>query len=82
MHTGNNNGFDVQYLLQIGIFFRPYFELKIHFTQLLEHQKAKVKSLEKQVSNVKLSYADTLKNLEQISDEIHKVRRKKLKKRR
>ncbi|KAL0268374.1 UNVERIFIED_CONTAM: hypothetical protein PYX00_010343 [Menopon gallinae] len=55
---------------------RPYFELKIHFTQLLEQQKAKVKNLERQVSNVKLSYADTLKNLEQISDEIHKTRQK------
>ncbi|KAK6634362.1 hypothetical protein RUM43_011762 [Polyplax serrata] len=55
---------------------RPYFELKIHYNQLLEKQKKKVKSLEKQVTDVKLTYAHTLKNLEQISDEIHKIRQK------
>lgn len=56
-------------------FLRPYFELKIHYNQLLEQQKNKVKSLEKQVSEVKNRYAEALRNLEQISDEIHKVSR-------
>ncbi|CAH1105489.1 unnamed protein product [Psylliodes chrysocephalus] len=55
---------------------RPYYEMKAHFNQLLELQKAKVHSLESQVSTAKLSYADALKNLEQISDEIHQNRKK------
>lgn len=50
--------------------------MKAHFNQLLEHQKAKVHSLETQVSSSKLTYADALRNLEQISDEIHQTRRK------
>lgn len=47
--------------------------MKIYFTQLLEKQKNKIKDLEKQVSYIKGVYSQTLKNLEQISDEIHKV---------
>lgn len=50
--------------------------MKAHFNQLLEHQKHKVQCLESHVANAKLSYADALRNLEQISDEIHKTRSK------
>lgn len=56
--------------------FRPYYEMKAHFHQLLEQQKSKVQTLEGQVQNSKLTYADALRNLEQISDEIHQNRKK------
>ncbi|KAL3286427.1 hypothetical protein HHI36_000935 [Cryptolaemus montrouzieri] len=54
---------------------RPYYEIKAHYNNLLEHQKIKINSYESQVSSVKLTYADALRNLEQISDEIHLRRR-------
>lgn len=50
--------------------------MKAHFNQLLEQQKHKVQCLESQVANAKLSYSDALRNLEQISDEIHRTRSK------
>lgn len=50
--------------------------MKAHFNQLLEQQKHKVQCLEAHVANAKLSYSDALRNLEQISDEIHKTRSK------
>lgn len=53
---------------------RPYYEMKAHFNNLLEHQKLKVQNLETQVSSAKLTYAEALRNLEQISDEIHQSR--------
>lgn len=55
---------------------RPYFEMKAQFNQMLEQQKTKVQNLESQVSTSKLTYADALRNLEQISDEIHRSRSK------
>ncbi|XP_072391797.1 uncharacterized protein [Diabrotica undecimpunctata] len=55
---------------------RPYYEMKAHYNQLLEHQKARVHTLESQVANAKLTYADALKSLEQISDEIHQNRKR------
>ncbi|PSN38730.1 hypothetical protein C0J52_15350 [Blattella germanica] len=53
----------------------PYFEMKAQFNQLLEDQKKRVKSLEHQVGHAKMSYAEALRNLEQISDEIHRTRK-------
>lgn len=50
--------------------------MKAHFNLLLEQQKLKVQSFESQVSNSKLTYAEALRNLEQISDEIHQTRSK------
>lgn len=50
--------------------------MKAHFNQLLEQQKSKVQSLESNVTSAKLTYADALRNLEQISDEIHQNRKK------
>jgi len=56
--------------------------MKAQFNQLLEDQKKRVKGLEQQVGHAKMSYAEALRNLEQISDEIHRVSHinKKLKK--
>ncbi|KAK3927751.1 SH3 domain-binding protein 5-like [Frankliniella fusca] len=53
---------------------RPYFELKSQYNHQMEEQKQRVKKLESQVSQAKASYAEALRNLEQISDEIHKIR--------
>lgn len=50
--------------------------MKAQFNQLLESQRSKVQNLESQVCNAKLTYADALRNLEQISDEIHRTRNK------
>lgn len=50
--------------------------MKAHFNQLLDQQKVKVQNLEAQVVNAKYTYADALRNLEQISDEIHQTRNK------
>lgn len=61
-------------MLKVVLHFRPYYELKAHFNHLLESQKSKVQNLEAQVTNAKLTYADALRNLEQISDEIHQTR--------
>lgn len=50
--------------------------MKAHFNHLLEVQRSRVQNLESQVCNAKLTYADALRNLEQISDEIHRTRSK------
>lgn len=55
---------------------RPYYELKAEFNHMLELQKQRVQALEVQVSASKFTYADALRNLEQISDEIHRSRSK------
>ncbi|CAG9820827.1 unnamed protein product [Phaedon cochleariae] len=63
-------------LSQHEMMFLPYYEMKAHYNQLLEHQKQKVQKLEAEVVTSKSSYADALRNLERISDEIHLNRRK------
>ncbi|NXG40291.1 3BP5L protein, partial [Dromaius novaehollandiae] len=50
---------------------KPYFELKAQFNQILEEHKAKVTALERQVSQAKTRYSVALRNLEQISEQIH-----------
>ncbi|KAK2588960.1 hypothetical protein KPH14_001814 [Odynerus spinipes] len=53
---------------------RPYYEMKAHFNQMLEEQKMKVSALERSVGEAKMTYAEALRNLERISDEIHRTR--------
>lgn len=53
---------------------KPYFELKAQFNHILEEHKAKVLQLEQQVAKVKTSYSIALRNLEQISEQIHAQR--------
>ncbi|XP_044027347.1 SH3 domain-binding protein 5-like [Siniperca chuatsi] len=53
---------------------KPYFELKAQFNQILEEHKAKVVQLEEQVAKVKTRYSVALRNLEQISEQIHAQR--------
>ncbi|KAM6993438.1 uncharacterized protein RBU47_014741 [Passerculus sandwichensis] len=50
---------------------RPYFELKAQFNLRLEEHKSRVTSLEAAVGQAKLRYSVALRNLEQISEEIH-----------
>ncbi|KAG9333508.1 hypothetical protein JZ751_011435 [Albula glossodonta] len=53
---------------------RPYFELKAQFNLILEDHKRKVMQLEDRVSKVKTRYSVALRNLEQISEQIHAQR--------
>ncbi|XP_054619946.1 SH3 domain-binding protein 5-like [Dunckerocampus dactyliophorus] len=53
---------------------KPYFELKAQFNHILEEHKAKVVQLEQHVSKVKTRYSVALRNLEQISEQIHAQR--------
>ncbi|KAK6470013.1 SH3 domain-binding protein 5-like [Huso huso] len=55
---------------------KPYFELKAQFNHILEEHKSKVLELERKVSQVKLRYSLALRNLEQISEQIHARRRR------
>ncbi|XP_017761541.1 PREDICTED: uncharacterized protein LOC108551785 isoform X2 [Eufriesea mexicana] len=54
---------------------RPYYEMKAHFNQMLEEQKLRVSALESSVGEAKMTYAEALRNLEKISDEIHRTRK-------
>lgn len=53
---------------------KPYFELKAQFNHILEEHKATVLRLEEAVSKVKTRYSVALRNLEQISEDIHAQR--------
>ncbi|XP_028159916.1 SH3 domain-binding protein 5-like [Ostrinia furnacalis] len=53
---------------------RPYFEEKARINAALEHQKARIQTLEEQVAEAKQQYSSALRNLERISDEIHRHR--------
>ncbi|XP_037937559.1 uncharacterized protein LOC119671116 isoform X3 [Teleopsis dalmanni] len=52
----------------------PYYETRANFNGLLKTQKGKINELETKVSEAKMSYNDALKNLEQISEDIHRQR--------
>ncbi|CAH4023852.1 unnamed protein product [Pieris brassicae] len=53
---------------------RPYFEEKARINAALEAQKARIQTLEEQVTEAKQKYSSALRNLERISDEIHRHR--------
>lgn len=53
---------------------KPYFELKAQFNHILEESKTKVLQLEQHVAKVKTRYSIALRNLEQISEQIHAQR--------
>uniref|UniRef100_A0AAF5Q5N2 SH3 domain-binding protein 5 n=1 Tax=Wuchereria bancrofti TaxID=6293 RepID=A0AAF5Q5N2_WUCBA len=53
---------------------RHYFEQRIEFTKILEHQKSLILKLESEVRQKKYDYTSSLRNLEQISDAIHEER--------
>ena len=53
---------------------KPYFELKASFNQRLDDQKRQVEVIEETIVMTKRGYADSLKQLEKISEEIHDQR--------
>lgn len=53
---------------------RPYYETRANYNGILKEQKAKITSTETKVADAKMSYNEALKNLEQISEEIHRMR--------
>ncbi|XP_062490626.1 SH3 domain-binding protein 5-like [Pezoporus occidentalis] len=57
---------------------KPYFELKAQFNQILEEHKAQVTALEARVARAKTRYAVALRNLEEISEQIHARRLRRL----
>ncbi|XP_055390049.1 putative uncharacterized protein DDB_G0282133 isoform X2 [Condylostylus longicornis] len=57
---------------------RPYYETRANYNGLLKAQKEKIDLLENQVGEAKMTYNEALKNLERISEEIHKQRQERL----
>ncbi len=53
---------------------RPYFDTKAKFNQVLDDQKRQVELIQETIAMTKSGYADSLKQLEKISDEIHERR--------
>ncbi|XP_020805522.1 SH3 domain-binding protein 5-like isoform X2 [Drosophila serrata] len=56
---------------------RPYYETRANYNGLLKAQKTRVNELEAKVSAAKLTYNEALKNLEQISEDIHRQRQQR-----
>ncbi|XP_057650829.1 SH3 domain-binding protein 5 homolog isoform X1 [Diorhabda carinulata] len=56
---------------------RPYFDEKVVCQDQLNTQKNRIGALKQEILNSKQSYSQTLKNLEQISNEIHMKRQGK-----
>ncbi|KRF94056.1 SH3 domain-binding protein 5 isoform X2 [Drosophila mojavensis] len=56
---------------------RPYYETRANYNGLLKAQKLRVNELEAKVSAAKLTYNEALKNLEQISEDIHRQRQQR-----
>ncbi|XP_023302447.2 uncharacterized protein LOC111684497 isoform X2 [Lucilia cuprina] len=55
----------------------PYYETRANYNGILKAQKEKINSLENRVAEAKMTYNEALKNLEQISEEIHRQRQQK-----
>lgn len=56
----------------------PYYETRANYNGVLKSQKERINGLECKVAEAKMSYNEALKNLEQISEEIHKMRQEKM----
>ncbi|XP_073828980.1 uncharacterized protein isoform X1 [Musca autumnalis] len=55
----------------------PYYETRANYNGILKTQKERINSLESKVAEAKMTYNEALKNLEQISEEIHRQRQQK-----
>lgn len=53
---------------------RPFYEARANYNGLLKAQKQKINELESRVTEAKMTYNEALKNLEQISEDIHRQR--------
>ncbi|XP_017852094.1 SH3 domain-binding protein 5 isoform X2 [Drosophila busckii] len=56
---------------------RPYYETRANYNGLLKAQKLRVNELETKVGAAKMTYNEALKNLEQISEDIHRQRQQR-----
>ncbi|TMW41610.1 hypothetical protein DOY81_013311 [Sarcophaga bullata] len=56
---------------------KPYYETRANYNGILKAQKEKINDLESRVAEAKMTYNEALKNLEQISEEIHRQRQQK-----
>ncbi|TRY73030.1 hypothetical protein TCAL_01890 [Tigriopus californicus] len=54
---------------------QPYFEQKDRFNKTLVDQKSRVQELQQKIAETKAQYAQSLRNLEEISESIHQQRR-------
>nr|XP_036222445.1 SH3 domain-binding protein 5 isoform X1 [Bactrocera oleae] len=52
----------------------PFYEARANYNGLLKAQKQKINELESRVTEAKMTYNEALKNLEQISEDIHRQR--------
>ncbi|XP_011212597.2 SH3 domain-binding protein 5 isoform X1 [Bactrocera dorsalis] len=52
----------------------PFYEARANYNGLLKAQKQKINELEGRVTEAKMTYNEALKNLEQISEDIHRQR--------
>ncbi|XP_017852093.1 SH3 domain-binding protein 5 isoform X1 [Drosophila busckii] len=55
----------------------PYYETRANYNGLLKAQKLRVNELETKVGAAKMTYNEALKNLEQISEDIHRQRQQR-----
>lgn len=56
---------------------RPYYETRANYNGILKQQKVKIEDLDERVSAAKAAYNDALKRLEEISEEIHRLRKER-----
>jgi len=56
---------------------RPYFDMKYKWNKQLEIQKQRLEKIQEGITHSKNAYSDTLRNLEIISDDIHRSREEK-----
>lgn len=57
--------------------FRPYYETRANYNGVLKQQKVRIEDLEERVSCAKSAYNEALKRLEEISEEIHRMRKER-----
>lgn len=67
----------MSFLFFVFFFQRPYYETRANCNGVLKTHKSKITELESKVSDAKMTYNEALKNLELISEEIHKMRQEK-----
>lgn len=56
---------------------RPYYETRANYNGVLKQQKVRIEDLEERVSGAKSAYNEALKRLEEISEEIHRMRKER-----
>lgn len=56
------------------LFFRPYYETRANCNGLLKVQKLKIEEMESKIYTAKMTYNEALRHLEEISEEIHRLR--------